>query len=185
MKRVLVCFLLLIFIGGCKTSSGDHHANIVDREVSRLSLPTKQFSDYGNFQLKEMVLNNEISKKSEKVKIAQEIETKLQAKALPLFKGWMDDKKNNSVGMLTITPQLHSLRVVSRGARFWIGGMAGGSNIDMDLLIVDVQTGETIAKPRLAVTASSVGGEWSVGATDKNLANYVVDISYQYLKNNY
>jgi hypothetical protein len=30
-----------------------------------------------------------------------------------------------------------------------------------------------------------MSGGWSVGSTDKNLLNYIADISYEYLKNNY
>ncbi len=182
MKKILFCLLLLLSVGGCATSNGKHHAEIVDREVSRLTLPTKPLSSYSNFQINDMVLDNETLQKEDKTKVAKDLENKLQARLSPLLKEWTNDKQT---GTLVIIPQLHKLHVVSAGARFWIGAMAGESRIDMDLKIVDAQSGKEIASPRIMTTASAMGGGWSVGATDKNLLNYIADIAYQYLKNNY
>jgi uncharacterized protein DUF4410 len=185
MKKILLCLLLFLGISGCATSNKNHHANIVNREVSRLSLPIKPLSSYSNFKLENLVLNDETRLKEDKTKVAKELDVKLHAKLLPLLNEWSSNKNNNESGTLVIKPQLHQLHVVSAGARFWIGGMAGESRIDMDLKIIDAQTGKEIARPRIMITASAMSGGWSVGATDKNLLNYIADISYEYLKNNY
>jgi hypothetical protein len=184
MKKILLCLLLVLSISGCATSN-NHHADIVNREVSRLSLPIKALSSYNNFKLENLALNDETRLKEDKTKVAKELDIKLHARLLPLLNEWNSNKNNNGSGTLVIKPQLNQLHVVSAGARFWVGAMAGESRIDMDLKIIDAQTGSEIARPRIMTTASAMSGGWSVGSTDKNLLNYIADISYEYLKNNY
>lgn len=185
MKNLLISMLLIFCIAGCVTSNSNHHAEIVNTEVSRLPLPSKPFSSYSNFQIKNLLLDNQTLQKDDKITVAKELDSKLQARLLPLLNEWNNNKMNTGTGTLIITPKLQSLHVVSPGARFWVGGMAGDSRIDMDLIIIDAQTGNEVAKPRINKAASAMGGGWSVGATDKNLLNYITDISYQYLENNY
>ncbi len=185
MKKILIYLLLLLSISGCATSNKNHQADIVNREVSRLSLPIKPLSSYSNFKLENMLLNEEIRLKEDKTKVAKELEVKLRAKLIPLLNEWNSNYSNPKSGTLVIEPQLHQLYVVSAGARFWVGAMAGESRIDLDLKITDAQNGIEIARPRIMITASAMSGGWSVGATDKNLLNYIAEISYEYLKNNY
>ena len=185
MKKILICLVLFLSISGCATSNKDHHTDIVNREVSRLILPIKPLSSYSNFKLENMVLNEKIRLKEDKTIVAKDLEVKLRAKLLPLLNEWNSNNSNAKSGTLVIKPQLQQLYVVSAGARFWIGAMAGESRIDMDLKIIDAQTGEEIARPRIMITASAMSGGWSVGATDKNLLNYIADISFEYLRNNY
>ncbi len=185
MKKTLLYLLLFLSISGCATSNKNHHADIVNREVSRLSLPTKPLSSYSNFKLENLALNDETRMKEDKTKVAKQLKAKLHTKLLPLLNEWNSNNSNDESGTLIIEPQLRQLRVVSAGARFWIGAMAGESRIDMDLIIIDAKTGNEIARPRIMTTASAMGGGWSVGATDRNLLDYIADISYEYLKNNY
>lgn len=185
MKKILFCLALLLSISGCATSNGNRHAEIVDREVRRLTLPTKPLSAYSNFQINDMVLDDETRQKEDKTKVAKDLENKLQAKLLPLLEEWTNNKTDEQTGTLIIIPELYGLHVVSAGARFWIGAMAGESRIDLELKLVDAQSGKEIARPRIMTMANAMGGAWSIGATDKNLLNYVADIAYQYLKNNY
>jgi len=82
MKKILLCLVLFLSISGCATSNKDHHAEIVNREVSRLSLPIKLLSSYGNFKLENLVLNDETRLKEDKTKVAKELDAKLHAKLL-------------------------------------------------------------------------------------------------------
>ena len=61
------------------------------------------------------------------------------------------------------------------GTRFWAGGLAGDSRIDMTLALVDEATGEVVARPRIDITSGGTAGGLSIGATDKNLLLYIVD----------
>jgi hypothetical protein len=104
----------------------------------------------------------------------------------PLIEEWGSGSRGAArSGRLVVEPQLDSLRVVSGTARFWIGGMAGDSSIDLDLAFSDADTGQVIAKPRIALNADGMTGGWSVGKSDRNLLEYIAAVSYQYLKDHY
>lgn len=86
---------------------------------------------------------------------------------------------------LSIEPELLSLRVVSGGARLWAGAFAGNSSIKLKLTIRDNDSNTVIGSPVIYKESNSMAGAWSGGESDQNLVGYVVDISEQYLKNNY
>ena len=69
--------------------------------------------------------------------------------------------------------------------RFFAGAFAGDSSIDMDLELKEAATGTVIAKPRIVRNANAMAGAWSVGATDRNLMDYIADIATQYLQDNH
>ncbi len=185
MKKALIYIMAVFFVMGCASGPATK-TDIVSQEVNRLSQPAKQLSSFSNFELQAMSLHDQVSNKRDKTAIAGQLEQKLRTKVLPLLEKWTADAKNSkAAGTLIIKPKLQSLRVVSGGARFWIGGMAGDSNIDMNLELVDGKTGTVIANPRINPSSSAIGGTRSVGATDRNLLNYIVDISYQYLTESY
>ncbi len=77
------------------------------------------------------------------------------------------------------------IRVISGGARFWAGALAGDSFIDMDLKLVDGATGESIAAVKIYRNASAMTGGWSIGKSDQNLDDYIVSIVHEYLSDNY
>jgi len=55
----------------------------------------------------------------------------------------------------------------------------------MDLILVDKETGEEIGRTRIQRAAGAFAGAWSIGMTDKSLLDYIVDITYQYLVDNF
>ncbi len=60
------------------------------------------------------------------------------------------------------------------------GAWAGSSNINMAFKLTDKENDKVVAVPRIDQVADAMAGGWSSGATDRNLLNYVVDISYHY-----
>ncbi len=182
----IVLAIVILFFTGCAPSYKQNRAEIIKQEVSRLTRPSQPLSSYNSFKLEAMVFSEEVTGDNKKVAVANQLEEKLRAKLLPLFEEWGVNKAvAESTGTLLIKPRLHSLKVVSSGARFWIGAMAGDSSIDMNLILVDSKTGNKIASARVHRSASAMSGGWSVGATDKNLLNYIVEIVYEYLVENY
>ena len=77
------------------------------------------------------------------------------------------------------------LKIVSGGARFWVGALAGSSFIDMDLELFDKESGEQVARVLVRRDADSMTGAWSVGKSDQNLDDYIVSNVHQYLTDNY
>jgi hypothetical protein len=55
----------------------------------------------------------------------------------------------------------------------------------MDLVLTERETGQVIAKARVANSADAFAGGWSIGASDKNLLDYIAATAYQYLKDHY
>jgi len=183
MKKYFVWALGILFVFGC-APNGDRYQSIVNKEVSRLAAPSKKLSTFSSYQLNAMVLDEVTQSKSDKKQVATTLEQKIEAKISQLFAEW-NSNPSPSGNKLIVTPELYELQVVSAGARFWVGGLAGESRIDMVLNLVDAETQEVVGRPRITLSASANAGGWTVGGSDKNLLNYVADISYKYLKDNY
>jgi hypothetical protein len=133
-----------------------------------------------------MALSPAVVQEHGKVEKAGELDAKMRQKLEPLFNEWKSAQPGlTRSGRLVVEPQLASLRVVSGGARFWAGGLAGDSHIDLDLSMTDGDTGQLIAKPRIAMRADGMTGAWSIGKSDTNLLDYITAVTYQYLKDHY
>jgi hypothetical protein len=182
MKAIVV--ILGIIISGC--AANPETLDLVGkRESARLAPPAKRFSSYTNYELRPMVLGAAVRNEPEKVQAAGNLENTLKAKLQPLLDQWKADASSGRSGTLVIEPQLASLRIVSGGARFWAGAFAGDSSIDMDLAIIDLATGQQVAKPRITRHADAMTGGWSIGQSDQNLLDYIASIAYQYMAANY
>lgn len=183
MKKLFMLLAVVLLMSAC--AGKNHHAEIVQNEVTRLPQPTKSLSTYKTITLEKMAFSEAIQQDEDKVEVAEEFEKQLQQKLQPLLTQWNSQVSQDKNGTLIIIPQLEALRIVSAGTRFWAGAWAGNSNVDMDLQLVDKQTNSIIAEPRIQLKADAMTGGWSVGASDQNILIYLTDISYEYLKKNY
>jgi hypothetical protein len=159
--------------------------DVAEEEADRLAPPTKLLSSFASFEVAPMAFSDEIKAEPGKVAEAQEFERNLQAKLNPLLSEWNTTQSEVADGTLSIQTTLTQLKIVSGGARFWAGAFAGDSFIDMDLELVDKQSGEQIASVRIRRDADSMTGAWSIGKSDQNLDDYIVSIVHQYLTDNY
>lgn len=197
MRKGLLCLIVLGLVG-CSSNSTSSDGTQAEPEKksesrvvtaaktqsARLAAPSKPLASFSQFELKPFVLGAEVEQDKKKVKVAKQLEDKMSQKLQPLLDEWAAKAGSGASGTLTIQPVVHGLKVVSGGSRFWAGGWAGNSFVDMNLKMVD-RAGTNIAEPRIERTADANAGSWTVGATDRNLLNYIVEISYQYLVRNY
>ena len=116
---------------------------------------------------------------------AREFESAFHDKIAPLLLDWDDANIEGASGKLIVETKLERLKVVSGGARFWAGGLAGESYIDMNLRLIDASSGAVISQVLIRRSASAMTGAWSIGKSDQNLDQYVVSIVYQYLTSYY
>ena len=79
-----------------------------------------------------------------------------------------------SARTLQITPHIKDIRLITTGTRIWLGVMAGGSDLLMQVTYRDSATGEVIADPELAAGNNAWAGGWSMGATDNLIRDNVV-----------
>jgi hypothetical protein len=70
---------------------------------------------------------------------------------------------------LFVDATITSLRIVSGGARFWAGAMAGRSHMKIQVRLIDGESDSLVAEKELFGAPSAMGGAWSVGGTDKAL----------------
>ena len=180
--RVLLISLVVLF-AGCAADPAKVE-QVAGEEAVRLTAPSQRLSSFANFQLAPMTFADEIRAEDKKMNEAREFEANLANKIQPLLDGW-NAAENSGQGTLVIEPRLAKLRIVSGGARFWVGGLAGDSFLDMDLVLVDEDSGEEISNVRVGRSADAMTGGWSVGKSDQNPDEYVVSIVHTYLENNY
>lgn len=185
MKHLTVA-LLVFLLAGCASTPRLSMTEVALQEAARMPSTAVPLSGYNKFELKKMALSNAVAADEGKVAAADTLDSLLQSKISLLLNQWeINAKDKGSEKMLVIQPILQRLRIVSGGARFWVGAMAGDSEIDMDLVLTDGKSGEQIGTARVNRDADAYAGGWSVGATDQNLDDYIVEIAYQYLVNNY
>jgi hypothetical protein len=83
---------------------------------------------------------------------------------------------------IVVKAELVSLRIVGGGARFWLGAMAGKSDMLFNVTLVDAGTGAEIGKSSIGQDSNPFGGAWTMGGTDRSvpaetggrIAEYVV-----------
>jgi len=75
---------------------------------------------------------------------------------------------------LQIAPRIEHIRLVSVGARIWVGAMAGGSDLVMHADYRDSSTGEIIANPDFWKGNNAWSGGRSWGAADNQIRDAVV-----------
>lgn len=182
MKKFAV--LVLVFLAGC-TATPEKLNKVAAIEANRAAKPSKPLSAFSSYELRPITLSDKIKSEPEKVEQAAVLDQKINEKLLPLFADWSSSDDTGRSGTLIVQPELVSLRIVSGGARFFAGAFAGGSKIDMDLVLIDSSTNDVIAKPRITKDAGAMTGAWSIGQSDKNLHDYISHIAYQYLLMNY
>lgn len=183
MNYVVIAVVAITFIAGC-ASDPARRAQVAAQESARLSPPTIPLSAYSTFELRPMAMGPEVAKDEAKAAVAKDLEGRLQSRVRPLFDDWNTQGTNRTGGGKTLIVQPHAMRipVIGGATRFFAGAFAGESSIDMDLELRDASTGAVIARPRIIRNAGAMAGAWSIGATDRNLLDYIADIATQYLR---
>lgn len=152
-------------------------------ESARLPAPSTALSAYGKFELKPIVMSDAVQREAGKVQAAQQLDATVRARVEPLLAEWAANGRGGKT--LVIQPRVESIRIIGGANRFFAGALAGDSHIDMDLELKDAATGTVIAKPRVSRSSNAMAGGWSVGATDRNLPNYMAEMWRQYLSDSY
>lgn len=184
MRIHAIVLITMLALAGC-AASPEKLKSVASTESARLAPPSKPLVNFSHFDLKPMVLSPAVVREEGKVKEAKDLENRLRAFLQPILERWNAEPKSDQSGTLIIEPRLASLKIVSGGARFWAGALAGNSNIDLDLVLIEKETGQKIASPRIKNESGAFAGGWSIGASDQNLKDYIAHTAGQYLKDNY
>jgi hypothetical protein len=184
MKKIFLIFICA-FLVSC-ASDPKKRKYVAIAESGGMQSTAEPLSSFDNFNLADMTLAPSVQTKPEKVIVAKRLDVKLKTKLNSLISGWNAGSGYVEGGRtLEIQPRVVSLRIISGTTRFFAGAFAGQSEISMDLILIDKETGKEIGRTRVQRAAGAFAGAWSIGMTDKSLLDYIVDITYQYLVDNY
>ncbi|MBN2590200.1 MAG: DUF4410 domain-containing protein [Sedimentisphaerales bacterium] len=82
---------------------------------------------------------------------------------------------------LLVKIKVSDMRITSFAARFWVGGMAGNSYMNMRMMLVDAETGDLVRDEDFDSTNSAVAAAWNFGASDRSLPTDMAEIMADYL----
>lgn len=183
MKHLQLALVAVAVLAGC-ASDPARRAQVATAESARLPAPTALLSSYGKFELRPMEMGPEVANDATKAAVVKDLEARVQARVQPILALWNAQGASGGAAdrTLIVQPRAMGIRVIGGATRFFAGALAGESSIDMDLELRDAATSAVIAKPRIARSASAVSGAFSIGATDRNLMDYIADIAGQYLE---
>ncbi|MEN3976594.1 hypothetical protein [Emcibacter sp. SYSU 3D8] len=201
MKRLLVCLILAVSTlattpAAAKTKKtieaedakreerSARQKVIIEEEAGKLAPLTVDLSEFSTFEVVPLTYSDAVAKEEKKVKAAKGLESQLRTVLGATFSEWTANAPANG-RKLVVAPYVVSLKIVGGGTRFFVGGLAGDSEITMDIQLVDGDTGALIGSPTIAKSSSALAGAWSFGASDNNLDMYIAEIANQYLVNNY
>jgi hypothetical protein len=182
--KIFHALLITLLLAGC-AASPEKLDTIAKKESMFMQSATEALSNFDRFVLEELSYSEAIADKPEKVEQVIELNKRFQTQIGPLVAEWNTKSAGNGGRTLEIKPHVQQLRVVSGGARFWVGAFAGKSEIDINMKLIEKETGKIIAQPRYTQDTDPLGGAWSIGATDRNLLDYIAHIARQYLVDQY
>jgi hypothetical protein len=150
------------------------------KERNYAANPTKvKFGEFKAVEIKATEITEKQYQKPGNEKSAVKIDEMLQTQLKYIFPnlkvipaGGEFSKGNERT--LQITPSIKMIRIVSTGARIWVGPMAGGSDIVMHVDFRDSSTGEIIANPDFWKGNNAWAGGWTMGGTDNQIRDAVV-----------
>ena len=169
--------MVLVACGGGNNAA--RRMEVARAEANRMAVPSRPLLDYSKLEFLPTTMESEVAEDEKKVAVAGDLDGRIQARVAPLLAQW---PSNGTAGTLLIQPHVVSLRVVSGGSRFWLGAFAGSSHMNVDLIMTDKASGQPVGRAMIRQNADAMAGAWSGGSTDRNLLNYVADITYAYLR---
>ena len=70
---------------------------------------------------------------------------------------------------LLVKGSVVNMRIVSGAARFWVGAMAGTSDMSVRLTFTDAATGAVVREKLLSTANNPFGAAWTFGGSDRSL----------------
>jgi hypothetical protein len=89
------------------------------------------------------------------------------------------DAKNGRA--VKVTGKIIDMRITSGAARFWAGGLAGASHMDIYVKATDTKTGKVILEKIIVSSNNPMAAAWSFGSSDRSLPTDMAQIMSAYL----
>lgn len=100
------------------------------------------------------------------------------------FAGVGTDRSDGQGGEDTLIVQAHipDMRIVSSAARIWGGVLVGASYMNVDVKLIDGQSGEVMREKHLSSTVNPYAASWAWGSTDRSLDDDMGRIVADYIR---
>lgn len=148
--------------------------------------PVNALAGYDKYELSPIAMGPPYAGDAGKEKAKAKIQDHLSTEIDPVIAQWNAEAAGGARGQsLLIEPRIDKLKVVSGGARFWAGALAGDSYVVMKLRISEQPSGVLVAEPEFYQRAAAMSGAWTFGGQDKDMMHRIALITKQYLLDNY
>jgi hypothetical protein len=148
--------------------------------------PANALAGYDRYELAPLAMGPPYAGDAGKEKARARIQEFITTETAGIVAQWNTDAAASMRGQfLAIEPRIEKLKVVSGGARFWAGAMAGDSYVVIRLKLVEQPSGMVLAEPEFYQRAAAMSGAWTIGAQDKDMLHRIVLLMNQYLQTNY
>jgi hypothetical protein len=148
--------------------------------------PVNALGGYDAYELAPIAMDPPLAGDAGKEKAKGKIQEHMNNETAPIIAQWNTDAAGSARGQkLVLEPRIEKLKVVSGGARFWAGALAGDSYVVMKLKIVEQPSGNLIAEPEFYQRAAAMSGAWTIGGQDKDMMHRIVLLTNKYLQENY
>ncbi|MBI5245219.1 MAG: DUF4410 domain-containing protein [Elusimicrobia bacterium] len=87
----------------------------------------------------------------------------------------------NYKNALLLKGSVVNMRIVSGGARLWLGAMVGSSDMSVQLTLTDAATGEVVREKLLSTANNAMGAAWTMGSSDRTLPSDMGRIIAEYI----
>lgn len=148
--------------------------------------PANALAGYDKYELAPLAMGPPYAGDKGKEKAREKIQGYMTAETAPIIEQWNGDATDSMRGQtLVIEPRIEKLKVVSGGARFWGGALAGDSYVVLKFKLVEQPSGKQLAEPEFYQRAAAISGAWTFGGQDKDMLHRIVALANQYLESNY
>jgi hypothetical protein len=148
--------------------------------------PTNPLAGYDKYELAPIAMGPPYAGDAGKEKAKAKIQDHMTAEIGPVISQWNVDAAGSARGQsLMIEPRIEKLKVVSGGARFWAGALAGDSYVVLKVRMTEQPSGVIVAEPEFYQRAAAMSGAWTFGGQDKDMMHRIALITKQYLTGNY
>ena len=167
-SRVVLSLAMLAFAMGCastdaskkETKAKKREKSIIVAQPSKVKLGEFKNVEIKPFGIAEKHANHEGNKKS--ARVMDEMLQRDLRNCFPNLKVLADGEEFSKPAerTLQITPFIEDMRIISTGARIWVGPMAGNSKLKVIVTYRDSSTGEVIANPEFGTDVSGWTDAW-------------------------
>lgn len=148
--------------------------------------PANALAGYDKYELAPLAMGPPYAGDEGKEKARARIQEFMTKETGAIVEQWNSEAEAGTRGQsLVLEPRIEKLKVVSGGARFWAGALAGDSYVVIRLKIIEQPSGTVVAEPEFYQRAAAMSGAWTVGAQDKDMLHRIVLLTNQYLQGNY